>query len=740
MPTPKLQFFTSAGVPLSGGKLYSYAAGTTTPQATYTDSTGNTPNANPIILDSRGECNCWTGTALYKFVLRDSSNTLVWSVDNVGGVATLAYLATSEGAGSIGFLQSGSGAVLQTMQQKGRQFKDLLDFCSDAKRATILAGTITDVTTEYQAAIDAVCPTYGSGLFAGSVGLPEGAKLKITQTSNCTNSRTAGTKCRDNLHIMGGYGTRIIGETGFGKAIIETTGSQWFTIDRGIILDTTLATANKSTIGIYQGCSAVLQQTQNQWIGCQIYMHDDATACGGLGTVAVWNFGAEECTYDTVYWHADCCCVLTSSNDGNQPGQVTAGSFIVGETYTIKSIGTTDFTLIGAASNTTGITFVATGAGLGTGVAAFTYASYQAPLLTGHSLGVTTFTGECFLVGVAMRSAQLIMQNITSVSAPSIYIAREAGVPGTNIFGVQFLGNVSGSEFGIIMEGFSTVLMNAFLITSRLRLVVGGVNTGYETYPAIALDRRLGSGFIDSEVIVDRQSLNGIAAPGAHILGTYDGSGFGEAYADTSSAYIVNSTVKARALGAANLYIPPNVAQNANSSGNTLLGGEYRPDLGAFCAVLSATASNVTGDSTTWASTSGTWSTTWSATNDAFDVGGNFSSGTYTAKLNGQYEFNVELHCTDLAAGHVDARMFLYHTFYGAGTQGYEIVDCNPQYSVLGSSATGFRLRGSTVMQLAAGDTVTFSLYIGGGAKTIDILAGTNANNYGTRFWGKKIA
>jgi hypothetical protein len=48
------QFFDNSGVPLNGGLLYTYAAGTTTPQTTYSDSTGATPNANPIVLDSAG--------------------------------------------------------------------------------------------------------------------------------------------------------------------------------------------------------------------------------------------------------------------------------------------------------------------------------------------------------------------------------------------------------------------------------------------------------------------------------------------------------------------------------------------------------------------------------------------------------------------------------------------------------------------------------------------------------------
>jgi hypothetical protein len=48
---------------------------------------------------------------------------------------------------------------------------------------------------------------------------------------------------------------------------------------------------------------------------------------------------------------------------------VTAGSFVVGKIYRIASVGTTDFTLIGATNNTVGTHFIATGVGTGTGTA-----------------------------------------------------------------------------------------------------------------------------------------------------------------------------------------------------------------------------------------------------------------------------------------------------------------------------------------------------------------------------------
>ena len=68
------------------------------------------------------------------------------------------------------------------------------------------------------------------------------------------------------------------------------------------------------------------------------------------------------------------------------PGKVNAGSFVPGATYTILSVGTTNFTAIGASSNTVGVEFIATGAGSGTGTALaevlieFTrYNSFQIP-------------------------------------------------------------------------------------------------------------------------------------------------------------------------------------------------------------------------------------------------------------------------------------------------------------------------------------------------------------------------
>lgn len=99
------QFFDNNGAPLTGGKLYTYAAGTTTPQATYTTISGGTAHANPIILDSAGRVSAggqiWLTVGLsYKFVLKTSVDTQLWSADNITGISGAGIVENFTGTGS----------------------------------------------------------------------------------------------------------------------------------------------------------------------------------------------------------------------------------------------------------------------------------------------------------------------------------------------------------------------------------------------------------------------------------------------------------------------------------------------------------------------------------------------------------------------------------------------------------------------------------------------------------------
>ena len=88
------QFFNDSGVILSGGKLYTYAAGTTTPKATYTSSSGNTAHTNPIILNSAGRVpggEIWLLASTYKFALYTSTDVLIATYDNIFGIGAAEF-------------------------------------------------------------------------------------------------------------------------------------------------------------------------------------------------------------------------------------------------------------------------------------------------------------------------------------------------------------------------------------------------------------------------------------------------------------------------------------------------------------------------------------------------------------------------------------------------------------------------------------------------------------------------
>lgn len=99
------QFFSNTGQPLAGGFVYTYAAGTSAPAATYTSSAGNIANTNPIVLDAYGRVpnEIWlTVGSAYKFVLQDSSAVQIGTWDNISGTVGSQNVVTSVSGGSTG--------------------------------------------------------------------------------------------------------------------------------------------------------------------------------------------------------------------------------------------------------------------------------------------------------------------------------------------------------------------------------------------------------------------------------------------------------------------------------------------------------------------------------------------------------------------------------------------------------------------------------------------------------------
>lgn len=191
MPEGRQRYFDNDGNPAAGCKLYTYAAGTTTPKDAYTNSAGTVAHQNPITLDAKGEAVIyWNGA--YKVDLKTDLGVQItgYPVDNVisdpanvwtlearllltTGAGLVGYadaaiyaantvgkklqdLVSSIGSSLIGFIQAGVGAVARTMQAKAREQVSAFDFMTTAEITAVQAYTFTtNVDMALQAAMDA---------------------------------------------------------------------------------------------------------------------------------------------------------------------------------------------------------------------------------------------------------------------------------------------------------------------------------------------------------------------------------------------------------------------------------------------------------------------------------------------------------------------------------------------------------------------------------------------------------
>jgi hypothetical protein len=217
-PAPKTAFVDAAGEPLVGGQLYTYIAGTTTLQATYTDSTATTANTNPIILDSRGEANVWLGGAIYKFVLRDADGALIWTVDNISAPTAAVSpvlsgnvtIDSNTSSPALKITQTGTGPALKVQDSSD---PDATPFIVDA------TGQVGIGTATPSSALEIASP----GVFTGAWAyLPSGTAMLFVQTSAPTGWTKSTTHDNKALRVVSGSASSG-GTTGFTSVFTSRT-------------------------------------------------------------------------------------------------------------------------------------------------------------------------------------------------------------------------------------------------------------------------------------------------------------------------------------------------------------------------------------------------------------------------------------------------------------------------------------------------------------------------------------
>jgi hypothetical protein len=158
-------------------------------------------------------------------------------------------------------------------------------------------------------------------------------------------------------------------------------------------------------------------------------------------------------------------------------GVITAGAFVNAKVYKIKTVGTTDFTLIGAADNNIGTTFTATGVGTGTGTAIDTVDHFYANIFASERKNVEVLTENSF----SQVYANMHLQTHTSADGkrPSLFKKELNATSGTFLKYAKTDSTSFFIDYSLKQVGTSPAI--TFVRVGRLQVINGAAVT-----PAIA--------------------------------------------------------------------------------------------------------------------------------------------------------------------------------------------------------------------------------------------------------------
>lgn len=331
---PKVQFFDNNGNALSGGKLYTYEPGTTTNKASYptlADAVaGTNANANPVILDSRGEANVvLVGNT--KLKLDDSSDNNIWTVDNVNEDATildtngnemLVFTTVASAVNHIGLVNASTGNSPK-IQAEGEADTGIILSNKDGEEILIL-DSIASSVNEFTISSAAT----GNGPILQATGDDDNIDINITPkgtgivTVNGGTLTLAGTSSAASAILLSedtDNGTNTIGFI----APAALTASTTFILPDGDGTNTQVLQTNGSgTLSWTDAPSQAVQAdveaetNENTYVPPDLLRHNPGIAkgwgyLGGTGTVSILaNYNVDSIVDDgtgnyTVVWSTD---------------------------------------------------------------------------------------------------------------------------------------------------------------------------------------------------------------------------------------------------------------------------------------------------------------------------------------------------------------------------------------------------------------------------------------------------
>ena len=161
---PRFQATDTNGLPLAGGLLYTYTAGTSLPAPTYSDPLGVTANTNPVVLDSYGGA-IVRGIGSYKFILKSPAGATLWSMDYIF-MANLQDVIPADAA-----LSAGRASVSATQAAASAVTSGNLATSASASAVAAAASAITSGNHATSAAASAVAASSSAGTATTQAGI-----------------------------------------------------------------------------------------------------------------------------------------------------------------------------------------------------------------------------------------------------------------------------------------------------------------------------------------------------------------------------------------------------------------------------------------------------------------------------------------------------------------------------------------------------------------------------------------